>query len=110
MKQYVIDELRPGDSEKLSHYLRQQFGPPSMGTIYWIPLPETILSGIQSEHKACQPHFFVVDIDASRLACELLIRTRNSVRCNCIGYATQQQREWMIQYIDSLFDHLSIIT
>lgn len=108
MKQYVIDELRPGDAEKISNYLEQQLGPPSMGTIYWIPVPEAILSEEQSSHEACQPHYVVVDVEMSRLACELLIRTRNSVRCSCIGYANREQREWIIQYIDSLFDHLSI--
>ncbi|MDY6905567.1 MAG: hypothetical protein SWH61_12880 [Thermodesulfobacteriota bacterium] len=110
MKQYVIDELRPGDTEKLSDYLAQQFGPPSMGTIFWIPIPETILTSDQAKHKTCQPHSFAVNLEDSKLVCELLIRTRNVMRCNCIGYATPEQREWIIQYVDSLFDHLSLTT
>jgi hypothetical protein len=44
------------------------------------------------------------------LACELLVRTQNRVRCDCIGYATEEQFSWLIALIDDIFNRLQIIT
>lgn len=110
MKQYVIDELRPGEADKITNYLSKTFGPPELSSLFWIPLPGDLLSGTQSTHKNCQPFYFVVDINESQLSCELLVRTKNTVRCNCIGYATPEQRNWLLAYIDSIFEQLEIIT
>ncbi len=110
MKQYVIDELRPADMESVKTYLDDTFGPAAMGSIYWIQLPDDILSEIQKSHAACQPFFFAVDLDETHLACEFLVRTKNAVRCSCIGYATPLQREWLMGQIDAVFEKLDIIT
>jgi hypothetical protein len=45
-----------------------------------------------------------------RLAGELLVRTRNRVRCDCIHYADERQRNWLIQTVDAIFEKLGIIT
>lgn len=110
MKQYVIDEFRPGDADKLRDYLEKSFGPAEMQSIFWIPLPCELLSKTQADHKKCQPFYFAVDIDDNRIACELLVRTKNTIRCNCIGYALAGQREWLISLIDAAFEQLGIIT
>ncbi|MEJ2475367.1 MAG: hypothetical protein P8Y74_15975 [Desulfobacterales bacterium] len=44
------------------------------------------------------------------MACELLVRTRQRVRCSCIAYATRPQRNWIIQMLDDIFDELNIQT
>jgi hypothetical protein len=44
------------------------------------------------------------------MACELLVRTRQRVRCSCIAYATRPQRNWIIQMLDEIFDELNIQT
>ncbi len=109
MKQYVIDELRPEDYEKLKAHLDENFGPSRVSGIYWIPLDQKNLSEIQIKHKECQPFYFAVDLEPNRIACELLVRTRSRVRCECIRYATQTQLNWFIYYIDAIFEKLSII-
>jgi len=43
------------------------------------------------------------------LCCELLIRTKQRVRCACMGYANQEQRNWIISGIDRVFEKLEII-
>ncbi len=110
MKQYVIDELRPTDYEMLKSFLDERFGPPDLGGVYWIPLEQKHLSDTQSSHGDCQPFYFAVELQERSMACELLVRTRQRVRCSCIAYATGPQRNWAIQMIDDIFDELNIQT
>ena len=110
MKQYVIDELRLPDYKALKTYLDEQFGPSEMEGIYWIPVANDTLTDIQSAHTECQPQYVAVDLDENRLACELLVRSKNRVRCDCIHYATENQRNWLIGLIDNIFERLQIKT
>ena len=109
MKQYVIDELRAADYQALKNYLDAHYGPAALEGIYWIPVAEALLTDVQQAHRECQPHCFAVDFDRNRLACELLVRTRNRVRCNCIGYATKEQFNWFVALIDDVCNRLKII-
>ena len=108
MKQYVIDELRPGDYKSLKTYFDDQYETAALDGIYWIPLEIDILSEIQREHKACQPHCVALNLNYNRIACEFLVRTQNRVRCDCINYATENQRNWLIEWIDNIFKQLEI--
>jgi hypothetical protein len=108
MKQYVIDELRPQDHEVLKKYLDEAFGQDAIGGIYWIPVDSDLLNRVQLQHKDCRPHYLALDLEPDRLACELLVRTKNRMRCDCIQYATEPQRNWLIEFIDTVFDQLGI--
>ena len=109
MKQYIIDELRPGEYEKIETYLNENVEHSKMAGIYWIQLDENILTDIQAEHKECQPFYFAINIKSERVSCELLVRSRSIIRCNCISYATEAQRNWIIQFVDSILTKLEII-
>jgi hypothetical protein len=110
MKQYVIDELRLGDADKLASYLERHFGPADLGGVFWIAIDSKHCSEIQNSHVECKPHYFAIELHESSLACELLVRTRERVRCDCITYATQSQRNWIIKVIDDMFADLDIST
>ena len=110
MKQYVIDELRPADFEAIKNHLADKYGSAAMDGVFWIPVEEQLLSETQAAHRDCRPHFFAIDLDQNRLACELLVRTKSRLRCDCIRYATMAQRNWLIATIDDIFDRLSIVT
>ena len=110
MKQYVIDELRPSDYKALKTYLDQEFGPSEIEGIYWIPVATEMLTDIQAAHTECRPQYVAVDLDDKRLACEFLVRSKNRVRCDCIHYATENQRNWLIGLIDNIFERLQIKT
>ncbi|MFZ5572611.1 MAG: hypothetical protein ACOZF0_19615 [Thermodesulfobacteriota bacterium] len=110
MKQYRIDELRPSDYQTLKNHLDHQYGPPEMGGIYWIPLDEDQLSPIQKQHPDCRPFFFAVDLEETAVSCELLVRTRKRIRCDCIQYASEEQRNWLIRLIDTMFEDLDVKT
>ncbi len=109
MKQYVVDQLRFSDYEKLKAYLDQNFGAASMGQIYWVPLDGDTLNPIQAEHRECQPFFAAVELQAGQLSLELLVRTKNRIRCNCISYATEKQRNQLIRLVDDMLAQLEIV-
>ncbi len=108
MKQYVIDELRPKDHKEIKVYMEENYNASDMDGIYWIPLEQDILTKIQKEHTDCQPFYFAVDLEPNLVAFEMLIRTQKRMRCSCMGYATEKQRNWLIGHADSIFDQLGI--
>ena len=110
MKQYVIDEIRPADYEKVKAYLDQTFGDAGIGGLYWLPLEDALYSEVQRTHTGCAPFYLALELERDRLCGELLVRTRHRVRCDCIQYADQRQRDWLIHTIDAIFEKLEIIT
>ena len=110
MKQYVIDELRPKDYEYLKSYMSENLSAGSIDGVYWISIEPGLLTEEQAAHIECQPLYFVADLEPTRLSCELLVRTNSKIRCSCMGYATESQRNWVIRYIDGIFDKLNIAT
>ena len=110
MKQYVIDELRLDDYKKLKAYFDENFNSSDIDGIYWIPLEQVPLTNIQTEHTECQPFYFAIELKPDTLACELLVRTKSRVRCDCISYATEKQLSWLISFMDGIFVKLEIIT
>jgi hypothetical protein len=108
MKQYVIDELRPKDHEAIKGYMEERYSASDVDGIYWIPLEQDILTRIQKEHTDCQPFYFAVDLEPNLIAFEMLIRTQKRMRCSCMGYATENQRNWLMGLADSIFDQLGI--
>ncbi len=110
MKHYVIDEIRPKDCETLRACLNERYGPCRMGGIYWIPIPDDLLSEAQASHTECRPHYFAVDLEHDRISFEFLVRSQNRIRCSCIAYATKFQRDWLMQLADRLMEELGLIT
>ena len=108
MKQYVIDELRPVDFEKIKKHMDENYGSSEIDGIYWIPVDRQYLTSEQAEHTDCGPHYTVMVLEQNMLACEFLVRTKNRVRCSCMGYANEVQRNWIIRFADNIFDTLEI--
>ncbi len=110
MKQYRIDELRPEDCEKLRNHMDEHYGPPQVEGLYWVPLEEHLLDEVQKAHEDCQPFCFAVELKPQEISFELLIRTRNRVRCDCIHYANAEQRENIIWFAEYMFETLKILS
>ena len=110
MKQYVIDQIRPQDYEKVKDYLDETFGDSGVDGLYWLPVDAALHAEIQNAHNACAPFFMALELAPDRLSGELLVRTRSRMRCDCIRYADQRQRDWLIRTVDAIFDRLGIIT
>jgi hypothetical protein len=110
MKQYVIDELSNTDYKKIEEYLDHNFKDKAMGGLYWIPLHEDVLRDIQKAHADCGPFYFALELLPEKLSCELLVRTKNRMRCDCMMYADESQRTWIMAFIDSICERLEIVT
>ena len=109
MKQYVVDEIRPADHDKVKAYLDSHYRVPGIEGLYHLPLDKALLSNLQQGHIDCGPHYFALELLPDRLNCELLVRTNHRIRCDCIQYATREQQSWLIDVIDGLFENLDII-
>lgn len=110
MKQYVIDEFRPGEIEKIRRYFDTHFGPAALESVYWVPLNPELYSQEQASHSDCHPLYFCIQLQSNAISCELLARTRGRIRCDCISYATKAQRDWLLDSIDSILERLEITT
>jgi len=109
MRQYLIDELRPEDYHRLKAYLDERFAVPDFEGLYWIELVWEQLTEVQKAHQDCRPFYFALELLPDRLSCELLVRSRQRVRCDCIRYASETQRNWIIGKVDAIFDELKLI-
>jgi len=110
MKQYVVDEIRPSDFEAVRKYLDEHCQRQSIDDLYRIPLSEALYSEIQKDHEDCQPFYFAVELKTDALYTELLVRSEKIIRCDCIAYATDTQRQWLMETIDAVFEKLNVIT
>ncbi len=108
MKQYVIDGLRPEDHKKLEEYLDRNLEASPLGGLYWLRLDREILGPVQKSHEECAPHLFALELGDTYLSCELLVRIKNNIKCDCMGYATSEQRDWLIETVDSILMELNI--
>lgn len=110
MRQYIIDELRHPDYQKIKAYMDEHLDAGSMEGLYWMPLEEDLWNGVQRDHHQCRPFYVALELAQDQLACEFLIRTKNRVRCDCIAYADEKQRNWIIRAVDAIFEKLEIHT
>lgn len=110
MRSIVIDELRPPDMEKLVGHLEANLGSSSLPDVFWLQVPDELLTPGQREHTDCGPHRVAVVTELDSMRLELLVRSSHSLRCSCTGYATSAQRDWLINFMDDLIDELQLQT
>lgn len=109
MKQYVVDEIRPGDFDAVRTYLNNHFQLQSIDNLYWIFFDKELYSDIQNAHTECQPYYFALELKDDAVCAELLVRSEKIMRCNCVAYATDTQRKWLFDTIDAMFEELQLI-
>ena len=110
MRQYLIDELRAEDYTKLQEHLQANYKNSSgIPGVFWIELPDELLNPTQLKHKSCYPFYIAVDLEKTFISFELLVRTKTSLRCECISYSNEKQRNWIIEKVDSIFNELKIV-
>ncbi len=109
MRAYYVDELQKGDMQCLLPHLEGKGLQGPMTGIYWLPLPETLLTEEQRAHlKQCGPFVASMETGDTWLKAEMLIRGRGRLRCSCISYATPEQRDWLISQVDAMLRDLNI--
>jgi hypothetical protein len=108
MKQYLIDGLGPLDHKKLKAYFDEHLTSSPLGGIYWLELDKAVLTPIQKEHQGCRPHFFALMLEETYLSCEFLVRIKTNIKCDCMAYATKEQRGWLMDQADGILEQLDI--
>ena len=102
MRQFVIDELSILERDNLESYLKRTLNPGPMSGIFWFELPDDLLGEAQRGHEQCGPFYLAVEIDDKRVCFELLIRSQSNLHCSCIAYATATQRQFVLDFIDTM--------
>jgi hypothetical protein len=110
MKQYILDEIARPDLARIKTYLDEKAKPAGLEGIWWVELGKEQLSEAQRAHPDCQPHCFAVELGRNLIKFEFLIRSRQTMRCSCIGYATRPQRDWIMDFADRLVADLDLRT
>ena len=102
MRQYVIDELKHDEVKKIREYLDGKCDQAGLGNILWLNIPDGYLTEEQKEHSSCAPHVAGIEIMDDAVSFEMLIRSRNKMRCSCIGFASEKQRDFILQFVDTM--------
>jgi len=110
MRAYLIDEISLPDMQKITGFLKENAMKSSLDSLFWIRIPDDILSEIQFEHRNCRPHVFAVELGKDWLKLELFVRSLKTMQCTCPAYATPQQKDFIINFAHHMIDQLGIKT
>jgi hypothetical protein len=110
MRQYLLDEIRKADVPRLREYLNDHAIAASLEGIWWVDLPEDLLNPEQFSHRDHYPFRFAVELGDDFVRFELLIRSRETMRCACIAYATRPQRDFILAFADKMVEELALRT
>ena len=110
MRQYLLDEIARNDIPRVREYLNQHALASSLADIWWVDLQEDLLNPEQFSHVDCRPFRFAVELGDDFVRFEFLIRSRETMRCSCIGYATRVQRDFILAFADRLVEELALRT
>ena len=110
MKAYFLDEISPENMKKITGFLKENASQSTMAEIFWVRFPEDLLSPLQFRHTACQPHAFAVEMGLDWVKFEFLVRSLQTMKCDCTAYCTDRQRDYIINFADKMLEQLDIGT
>ena len=110
MRQYLLDEISKGDIPRVRGYLNEHATASRLNDIWWVDLSEDLLNPGQFSHQDCRPFRFAVELGETFVRFEFLIRSQQTMRCACIGYATRVQRDFILAFADRLVEDLALRT
>jgi len=110
MRAYFIDEIEPDEMAKITSYLKEAALSSSMEQVYWLPIPDDLLSATQFAHTHCQPHVFAVELGKTWIKLEFFSRSLKGVGCSCQSYSTESQTGYIIRFAHEMLKNLGIRT
>jgi len=103
MRQYLIDDLSREERDNITNYLKRKSRPAAMGGLFWIDVPEDLLNEEQRGHlEKCGPYSFAAEVTEKSVAFEFLLRNNSNLHCSCIAYATREQRDFLLDFVDQM--------
>ena len=110
MRAYLIDEIASSEMEKIDLYLKKNAITAALEGLFWVKIPTNLLNSIQSQHNACQPFGFAVELGRDQIKLEFLVRSLKNLGCECQGYCTPQQRDFISLFSHNMIENLGIRT
>ena len=110
MRAYLIDEISQPDMEGIIAFLKQHSIKSSLDKIFWVKMPENLLTGGQFDHTDCKPHIFAVEVGRNWIKLEFFIRSLKGLKCECQAYGNHQQIDFIINYSHQILNSLDIKT
>ena len=110
MKSYYVDEISASDLDKITGYLNENAVESGMERLFWIEIPSENLTEFQAEHSDCGPHRFAIETGDTWIRAEFFVRTSVKFRCDCNGYCNENQKKFIMDYIDNMIEKLDIRT
>jgi hypothetical protein len=108
MRQLLIDEIPRRPMEEIEVYLKEKTVSSGMERIFWLEIPERLLSPVQEEHKTCGPHYLAIETGKDFIKLEFLVRCRERLRCDCVQYATPRQETYLMDFAQALIQALDL--
>lgn len=102
MRQFVIDELSPMEHDNIDSYLKRSIKQGPMIGLYWLELPDNLLSDEQKGHENHGPFHLAVDLSNTAVKFELLVRSPTNLHCSCIAHASPAQRQFVLDFADKM--------
>ncbi|WP_339133016.1 MAG: hypothetical protein WGN25_11670 [Candidatus Electrothrix sp. GW3-4] len=102
MRQFVIDELSFLEHDNLDSYLKRILKSGPIEGVFWLELPQELLAPPQLNHPDCGPFYFSVILEKTEARIEFLVRSSRNIRCSCIDWATPEQRNFVLDFIDNM--------
>jgi len=110
MRSYVLDEISAKDIGRIRDYLDENSERSSIEDLYWLDLDPSMLSGVQEEHRECQPYCLAIELGDHFVKFEFLVRSRVKHNCICFQYASTTQRSFVMDFADRLITELGVRT
>ena len=108
MRQFLVDEIPRREMEAIKLYLKGKAVSTGLEEIFWLEIPERLLSPIQVEHQACGPHYLAIETGRNFVKLEFLVRCGQRLRCDCVQYATPDQEAFLMSFAHSLIQDLGL--
>jgi hypothetical protein len=110
MRAYLIDEISVSDMDKMRDFLEKNAIRSNLDQIFWVQVPDGLLTVTQLEHRDCRPHVFSVELGLDWVKFELYIRSLKNMRCTCPGYGSVDQMNYIIAFAHRIIEQVGITT
>lgn len=92
------------ERDNIDSYLKRTLSQGPMIGLYWIVLTPDLMSEAQQGHEEHGPFYLAVEVEESLVRFELLVRSQSNLHCSCIAHASTAQRQFVLDYIDTMVE------
>ena len=109
--QWHFDKVSRGaKGTDFSAFLKEVALSSGLSQVFWVRIPEDLLSPIQFHHQDCRPHVFAIELGMDSIKFEFFVRNLKNMRCTCPGYCTEPQRNYIFSFAHGMIEQLGITT